>query len=414
MKAKLPCLMEQYSFFFDPLNRLITKVKLELGDEFCDADHILRACNSVMKEEGFTGDILNYYNVENCYVNESLKNKTGIPITLCTIFDALTRAVGLKIEPIGSPTHFLMKYGSTYIDPFNNQLLNRNQAIELIISAIGPQLGINTTQNDKQLLYREFEAEYLSTPAPLKSIFQRMLNNILSYSRRTPMRGIAAEEHVLSLLSLSLLLDESNHKDRLSRLEMLVGMGDIEAIFKEVKYIKEHFDEIRILYNANALNRFLDQIERVAIEIAKQRLKCNATERPAQKRRLQPDSIIFKVGDIIRHKRYGYRGVIFGHDPICGLGEDWQRQMRVDELPHGANQPFYNVMVDDRDRPNQVTYVAQENIQCLSIQMDDQEEVDTRGGEIQHDEIGKYFSKFDAQNFRYIPNEFTKYQYPDD
>lgn len=74
------------------------------------------------------------------YVNESLKNKTGIPITLCTIFDALTRAVGLKIEPIGSPTHFLMKYGSTYIDPFNNQLLNRNQAIELIISAIGPQL----------------------------------------------------------------------------------------------------------------------------------------------------------------------------------------------------------------------------------------------------------------------------------
>lgn len=67
----------------------------------------------------------------------------------------------------------------------------------------------------------------------------------------------------------------------------------------------------------------------------------------------------FKLGQVIQHKRYDYRGVIIGMDPSCQADERWIRAMGVQRLPHGAHQPFYNVLVDERDRPGgQSTYVA--------------------------------------------------------
>ena len=78
----------------------------------------------------------------------------------------------------------------------------------------------------------------------------------------------------------------------------------------------------------------------------------------------QPDHpIAFELGDVMVHARYGYRGAIVGFDGVCVQTEEWIQAMGVDDLPAGRDQPFYHVLVDERDRPgDQVTYVAQENI----------------------------------------------------
>ncbi|GAB0492191.1 hypothetical protein MMPV_003451 [Pyropia vietnamensis] len=72
----------------------------------------------------------------------------------------------------------------------------------------------------------------------------------------------------------------------------------------------------------------------------------------------------FALGTLFRHRRYGYRGVIFGADPSCKAGDDWARAMGIDGLPRGRSQPFYHVLVDERDRPASVgiCYVAEENV----------------------------------------------------
>jgi hemimethylated DNA binding protein len=293
-----------------------------------------------------------------------------------------------------------------YIDPFNCRLLTRQQAVGLIIDVIGPQLA-TADYTDQQMLYKELEEQYLTAPASLKTIFQRMLNNILSYSKRSPTLGAAGEEHMVSLLSLSILFDETNYKERLSKLEMLVSVGDVESVAEEVDYIKKHFREITEFYNANALTRFIAQIERVSEEIAKQYQDVDPTKKPLSKHRT--NEIKYRVGDVMRHKRYGYRGVIFGYDPHCALSSEWQRQMRVAELPNGATQPFYNVLVtNDRERHNQTTYVAQENIQLLGV-----DDGDDQGLELNHDEIGRYFESFDREQYRYLPNEYTRHLYPE-
>ena len=55
---------------------------------------------------------------------------------------------------------------------------------------------------------------------------------------------------------------------------------------------------------------------------------CRQVRRPNQAVAIQ-----FKVGDVVRHRRYHYRGVIYGWDPECKAEEDWMLQMRIDQLP---------------------------------------------------------------------------------
>ena len=52
-----------------------------------------------------------------------------------------------------------------------------------------------------------------------------------------------------------------------------------------------------------------------------------------QTRRPSSGVVQFKVGDVVRHRRYHYRGVIYGWDPECKAEEEWMQQMRIDQLP---------------------------------------------------------------------------------
>lgn len=63
--------------------------------------------------------------------------------------------------------------------------------------------------------------------------------------------------------------------------------------------------------------------------------ECRQTRRPSS------GAVHFKVGDVIRHRRYHYRGVIYGWDAECKAEEDWMQQMRIDQLPgmHAIRQP---------------------------------------------------------------------------
>ncbi|KAL6785725.1 hypothetical protein ACKKBF_B01400 [Auxenochlorella protothecoides x Auxenochlorella symbiontica] len=83
----------------------------------------------------------------------------------------------------------------------------------------------------------------------------------------------------------------------------------------------------------------------------------------AMRRTLRWGAYAHGVGAVVTHRRYGYRGVVAGMDPTCLASPAWMAAMRVDALSQGRFQPFYHVLVDERDRPGGVTtYVAEENL----------------------------------------------------
>ena len=64
----------------------------------------------------------------------------------------------------------------------------------------------------------------------------------------------------------------------------------------------------------------------------------------------------FKVGDIVHHKRYDYRGVVIEHDASCRADEAWYQK---NQTQPNRDQPWYHVLVDG----GASTYVAQGNLE---------------------------------------------------
>ncbi|MCO5595272.1 hypothetical protein L7F22_049313 [Adiantum nelumboides] len=71
----------------------------------------------------------------------------------------------------------------------------------------------------------------------------------------------------------------------------------------------------------------------------------------------------FRLGQKVRHSKFGYRGIICGMDPLCSESDSWSASALVQNLPRGRNQPFYQVLVDLRAVSDLlVAYVAEDNL----------------------------------------------------
>ena len=68
------------------------------------------------------------------------------------------------------------------------------------------------------------------------------------------------------------------------------------------------------------------------------------------------DSPRFSPGNLVRHRRYGYRGVVVSRDETCQADETWY-QSNVTRPER--NQPWYSVLVDGSE---QITYAAETSL----------------------------------------------------
>ncbi|KAI6930562.1 hypothetical protein KC337_g15857 [Hortaea werneckii] len=109
-------------------------------------------------------------------------------------------------------------------------------------------------------------------------------------------------------------------------------------------------------------------------------------------------AVTWKIGTYFRHKRYRYAGIVIGWDTSCGAEPAWIEQMRVDDLPRGRHQPFFNVVADDKS----LRYVAEENI------LPDH----SRPGPALMGIAGRYFKRWDETQGKFVSN--IRDEYPDD
>jgi regulator of sirC expression with transglutaminase-like and TPR domain len=93
----------------------------------------LTAVLSVLyKEERFCGNVTDYYDPRNSFLNDVIERRTGIPITLALILMGVARRAGLRLEGVSFPGHFLvratMENGShVFIDPFEGRITTREE-----------------------------------------------------------------------------------------------------------------------------------------------------------------------------------------------------------------------------------------------------------------------------------------------
>jgi heat shock protein HspQ len=68
----------------------------------------------------------------------------------------------------------------------------------------------------------------------------------------------------------------------------------------------------------------------------------------------------FAIGDIVRHKVFEFRGVIFDVDPVFANSEEWYQAIPADLRP-AKDQPFYHLLAENADS-SYVAYVSQQNL----------------------------------------------------
>lgn len=64
----------------------------------------------------------------------------------------------------------------------------------------------------------------------------------------------------------------------------------------------------------------------------------------------------FQIGELVRHRRYGYRGVVVDYDLTCQADDDWYQS---NQTQPDRNQPWYHVVVSES---NQGTYPAESSL----------------------------------------------------
>src|SRR5262249_5658059 len=79
-------------------------------DKDADESKKLAALNKFFYEErGFHGSRTEYYHRSNSYVNEVIDDREGLPITLSVLYMELGRRIGLKLEGVALPGHFVVR-----------------------------------------------------------------------------------------------------------------------------------------------------------------------------------------------------------------------------------------------------------------------------------------------------------------
>jgi len=118
---------------------------------------------------GFRGDLGNYYDPRNSYLNDVVRRRIGLPIALSVVGMELGRRMGVGLVGVGMPGHFLLKStddADVFVDPFDGgRVLDREGCRERFHAVNGRE--------------STFDESFLDPVGP-RAILARMLANLKS------------------------------------------------------------------------------------------------------------------------------------------------------------------------------------------------------------------------------------------
>jgi regulator of sirC expression with transglutaminase-like and TPR domain len=113
---------------------------------------------------GFSGNREEYGDPRNSFLNQVLRRRLGIPITLAVLAMEVGRRVGVAIEGVGMPGHFLVRAGDMVLDPFEGgRRLDADACRLLLAESAGPAVPFD---------------ESLLEPVGRRTILARVLANL--------------------------------------------------------------------------------------------------------------------------------------------------------------------------------------------------------------------------------------------
>lgn len=93
---------------------------------------------------------------------------------------------------------------------------------------------------------------------------------------------------------------------------------------------------------------------------------------------MKPRVAKFAIGQVVKHRKYPFRGIIYDVDPVFSNTDEWWRSIPEDVRPR-KDQPFYHLFAENADT-EYVAYVSEQNLLP-----------DTSGDPIRHPQVDEMF-----------------------
>ena len=298
----------------------------------------LRANNLIGIEQG-----RQYHSLEHNFLGFALTDPehNSLPLISAAIYCCVAQKFGLDAHPCGFPfhVHVIVKPPATldmdggpaddpaermYIDPFRSDR-------EIPVSDLENQLNFLGTPGDgKAALLGESSTSdiVLRCSKNIQNSIQHELPNL-----HTATVDVASARY--AAFWASMVLGGSSRGMELQTylpllLEMVVSEfpSDVYLIEKSVLPLFEGMPEYDIILNFLQVMRTVDGLPK----------------QPQWRPTSEDDGVLYRVGQMFRHRRYNYRAVITGWDPECGAPEQWKRRMGIDQLRAKSHQSFYHAL----------------------------------------------------------------------
>ena len=99
----------------------------------------------------------------------------------------------------------------------------------------------------------------------------------------------------------------------------------------------------------------------------------------------------FQIGQVVRHRHFSFRGVIFDVDPQFANTEEWWLSI-PEEIRPRKDQPFYHLLAEN-EQGSYVAYVSEQNLL-----------IDTTGEPVSHPQAAVMFAGFEGGHYRLRPH----------
>ena len=105
---------------------------------------------------------------------------------------------------------------------------------------------------------------------------------------------------------------------------------------------------------------------------------------------ISPRIAKFKIGDVVRHRVYPFRGVVYDVDPVFNNTEEWWLSIPPDRRPR-KDQPYYHLLAENAET-EYIAYVSEQNLLP-----------DDTGEPVSHPHTGLIFDSFKSGQYRLRP-----------
>src|SRR5258708_8425234 len=126
----------------------------------------------------FSGNVGDYYDPRNSYLNEVMERRIGVPITLSVLYLEVGKRLGLNLKGVSFPGHFLVKLavrrGQLVLDPFTGGEAQSEADLRQRLEQVLPSGKAKQAQLDRYL-----------EPATPRQIIARVLRNLKNIYMQT-------------------------------------------------------------------------------------------------------------------------------------------------------------------------------------------------------------------------------------